>query len=261
LFERGSRNVALTPQGEALVEPIRGLVGYANRIERLIEHMRTGLSRALLIAATIYSEQPERTALISAFAEAYPNEEFELQSSYTAALDQGLLDGEFDMAATVGPPPDERFDWIPLRWFPVDLVVPATSELAMLHKGPLPAEALRGVWLSSFRRKTHPAFYQKLIEPLAALGAHVSYSPDQSPAGQLAYAALHNMVIPTGFVHYNDDDLRARGMLLRRLDIEPIAALMLVRARGTKTQAGERFWEFARRWASREASPLDAARE
>jgi LysR family transcriptional regulator, benzoate and cis,cis-muconate-responsive activator of ben and cat genes len=245
LFVRSGRGIELTQNGEALLEPVRGLVGYANRIDRLIQDMGAGRSRPLVVGASIYSEQPERTALFSAFMAEYPDDEIELETGYTLALFQGLLDGEFDFAVVIGPPPEERFEWIALRWFSVDVIVPMGSPLASETK--VSPEALRGVWIASFRRKRYPLLYDRLIQPLADLGAHVSYSPDQSPAGMLAYAALHDMVIPSAYVQHADEELAAHKMVRRRLHVEPVAAVMLVGARGARTALGERLWTIARR--------------
>jgi DNA-binding transcriptional LysR family regulator len=248
LFHRKGRRVELTANGEALVEPVRGLIGYANRIDRLILDMGVGRSRPIQIRVGMYTEFPERIALLTDFSEACPDDSFETDAGYAAAMTQELLDGVCDLAVQMEPVPDDRFEWIALRWFPVELIVPIESALAR-HKSELVSpEALQNVWIASFRRRSHPELYQSLIQPLADLGALVSYAPDQSPKGNLAYAAKHQMVIVNSFIQYSDEELASRQMVRRRLSIDPIVALMLVRAKGMKTAGQVRFWEFAERW-------------
>jgi len=246
LLTRLGRGVALTPQGEALVDLIRGLMGYANRIERVAQDLRGERSRPLLIGAAMPSEKPERTALITAFTKAHPEVELELETSYTIALFQGLLDGDYDMILVLSPVPDERFEAIVLKWFPVEVIVPQDSTLADLKE--VTQESLRGSCIVSFRRKRHPLFYDRLIQPLIDAGALVTYSPDQSPAGTLAYAATHDMVLPSGFEGHSDEDIHRWGMVKRPLTgVAPVSGLLLVRAKGASNKTGDLFWDFVKR--------------
>jgi len=243
LFVRLGRGVALTEQGEDLLNLASGLLGYANRIERLAQDVRLDSAPALLIGAPGHLDLPERTTLISAFTASHPEVTLELETGYSLALFQGVLDGHLDIAMIMTPTPDDRFEWLALKWFPVEVVVANHSELA--RQPAITPESLKGTEIASFRRARHPFLYDRLIQPLIEAGARVVYPPDQTAPGALAYAAEHGLVLPSGVQQYSDDELSRRGMIRRQLaGVGPVAGLLLIRLRASK--AGERFWRFAR---------------
>jgi len=248
LFLRAGRKVELTDRGKALVESVRGLIGYASRVDRLVNDLRLQREGPLQIGASIYSDFPERTALFAAFMAEYPQEEIELETAYTLALFDGLLEGAFDLAVITGPLPDpQRFQTLVMRWFPVEVIVPAASPLASAREVTL--EMLNGVSLAGFRRKRHPQLFDQLIQPLVNHGANLAFPPDQSPAGTLAFAARRDMITVTSFIQHSDEDVHAAKMVRRSLkDMAPVAALILVRAKDGPTGPSDPLWRFAEKW-------------
>lgn len=244
LFQRGGRSIALSEQGQALVNPVRRVLAQAKQLESEIRDLKMSVQAPITLGATIYSDFPERTRLVTDFIEAHPEEKIELESGYTLAFYDQLLAGELDFAIIIGPPPEDSFDAIVLRWFDPEMIVPTASPLAA-HPA-IPSQLLRSASIASFRRKRHPALFDQVIQPLIDLGGTVHYSPDQSPPGLLAFAAHHDLVVPVGFPMHSDEQLRAAGMVRRRVSgAKPVAALQLVRARGHSTSRCDRFWKFA----------------
>ena len=246
LFVRTSRSVELTHMGDALVEPARGLVGYASRIDRVIRDMRVDRPCPLLIGSAMYSDFPERTALLAAFTEEYPDDLIDTETGYTLALFQALEEGTIDVAVIVGPLPESQFDYLVMRWFPFELIVPAASDLASQDE--IAPETLRGRHLGVFRQKSYPQLYNRTMQPLESLGMRVTSPPDQSPAGMLAYAALHGMIVPMPFTLHTQEELQSAGMVSRPVrDFDPVAAIMLVRHKGTAATISDKLWNFTRR--------------
>lgn len=244
LFERAGRGIALTPQGQALIPSVRNLLSHVKQFEGEITDLRTNAMTPMLMGVTMYSDYPERSELIARFLEAYPEERIELETGYTLALYEGLLAGEFDFAIVIGPPADERFDVIFLRWFEPYALVPATSPLA--RQETIYPEHLSTESIACFRRKRHPWLFDELIQPFAQAGATVHYAPDQTPAGALAFAAQAGMSIVAAFPMHSDELVKDYNMVRRKLGgLGSIAAIQLVRARGLSTVRSDRFWNFA----------------
>ncbi len=153
-FLRSGRNVVVTSAGAALVEPVRGLIAYSQRIERLVRDRSARQPRTLRIGVALHSDFIERTALLADFFEAYPDQQVSQETGYTNGFYQSLLDCELDAAILVGPTPDESFDWVALRWFNAAVVVPSRDELAG-HASVAPL-MLAGRSIVSFPRKPHP---------------------------------------------------------------------------------------------------------
>ncbi|AEG50845.1 transcriptional regulator, LysR family [Sphingobium chlorophenolicum L-1] len=250
LFLRSGRNVVVSSAGAALIEPVRGLVAYSQRIERLVRDRSARQPRTLRIGVAIHSDFSERTALLADFFEAYPNQQVSQETGYTIGLYQSLLDCELDAAILVGPAPDESFDWIALRWFEAAVILPRDDELA--GETSLKPDMLTGRSIVAFPRKRHPELYDKLIQPLADIGAVVVNSPDQTPLGMLAYAQMHGACVPVAFPQLSDEELDRHHMVSRPLSgLNATAALLVVRARGDNG-VNDGFWRFA----AQRGSPL-----
>lgn len=243
LFVRSGRNAEMTSGGIALIEPIKGLISYSRRLDRLIRDRSSRQPRTLLIGATMYSATAERTALLADFHRAYPDQQLSMESGYTLGLYQSLLDCELDAAFVVGPVPDERFDWIALRWYEPEVIMSEACDLA--GEEAVAMAMLRDRTVLSFQAKRYPDLYERLMAPLAACGAKIEFAPDQTPAGMLTQAAEEGSLVPVAFELVAREELARHGMVARPLTgLGRIGALMLVRGRGDNG-VNDTLWRFA----------------
>lgn len=250
LLERLPRHVDLTPEGRAMLPAFRDLVESAATTGSLVQRLENERTRPPRIGVAVYASQPERSALLADFEETHPNATFEIETGYTRALLHGLWEGDFDILAISSPVPDARFEYIVLRWFQVQVVVPRSSPLAVLES--VPISALSGCELAAFERSRQPRMFDQMIAPIQAAGARLVFPDDQGKLGILTYAADHEIAVILSFDEYSPDDVERAGMVARPLkDFNPIAALMLLRIAHEGESRSDRLWEFARNWVAR----------
>ncbi|WP_374346367.1 LysR family transcriptional regulator [Phenylobacterium sp.] len=163
LFERTTRQVGLTRQGERLVPAARRLLADAATLQERVAEMRGGRTRRLAFGAAFYTlDIPERVRLIEAFQAEQAGAPFEVTTAWQHELVPQLDQGRIDMALLIGAPVP-RADYVReratrpmletafpedlprlvLRREPVRLLIPAESPLAWRRT--LPREALDGV--------------------------------------------------------------------------------------------------------------------
>jgi DNA-binding transcriptional LysR family regulator len=254
LLERLPRQVVLTTQGRTMLPAFRELVRSAAETGKLVEQLNAARARPPRIGVSVYSVQPERSRLLADFEAAFPNASFEIETGYTRALLHGLWERQFDILAVSAPVPDERFDYLVLRWFPVQLIVAEGSPLAALET--IPQSAIKGLKIASWERRLQPRMFDQLAVPLQQAGAELVYPSDQGKLGILTYAADHGVAAILSFDQYGDDDLRRAGMVARPLKgMRPVAALMLLRLASGDRSASDRLWSFARRWVAKSGVP------
>lgn len=254
LLERLPRKIVVTRQGQAMLPAFRDLLQASAETGDLVDQLLQNKVRSPRIGVAVYTVQPERSALLADFEAAFPNASFEIETGYTRALLHGLWEGKFDILAVSSPIPDERFEYIILRWFPVQLVVPQDSPLAALRT--VPTSALSGLTVASWERARLPRMFDQMVRPLEDFGVNLVFPDDQGKLGILAYAADHGVAAIRSLDEHGEDDLRRVGMVARPLeDIRPVAAVMLLRlARGDRPAAAM-LWNFARRWVEQRKVP------
>lgn len=256
LLERLPRKVVATPQGQAMLPAFRDLLHAASETGNLVQQLLMDRARAPRIGVAVYTSQPDRSALLADFEAAFPTASFEIETGYTRALLHGLWEGKFDILAVSSPIPDDRFEYIVLRWFPVHLVVPQDSPLAALSA--VPVSALAGLSVASWERARQPRMFDRMVAPLRDLGARLVYPDDQGKLGILAYAAEHGIATFRSFDEYGEDDLRRVDMVARPLEnVRPVAAAMLLRLAQSDQLRVARLWNFARRWVEKRGIPQD----
>ncbi|ABQ68322.1 MULTISPECIES: LysR family transcriptional regulator [Sphingomonadales] len=254
LLERLPRKVLVTQQGQAMLPAFRDLVRAASETGDLVQQLSLDRARVPRIGVAVYAVQPERSALLADFETAFPTAAFDIETGYTRALLHGLWEGKFDILAVSSPIPDERFEHIALRWFPVQVVVARDSPLAALET--VPISALAGLSIATWERARQPRMFDQMVLPLQDAGARLVFPDDQGKLGILAYAADHGVAAMRSFDEYAEDDLRRVGMVARPLEaMRPVAALMLLRLAQSDQPRAARLWNFARRWVERRAIP------
>lgn len=247
LLIRSARGVALTPEAQRLLDPFRELVGRGNRITRLARDVREGEERPIQLGVTMYSDRPERADLINAFLEANPGKHVQLETIYTVELHLALLSARYDLGFSIGPPPEDDFEYLVIRHFRTELLIPNGSPLAELDE--IPQEAVVGTRISSIRRQRFPQLFDTALKPLEDMGAVLTYPSDQTPMGLLTHSQAHNAVIAMAIPFVSEDRLSEAGLSRRPVQgLDPPVALMLIRPKQAATHVSSRMWDFAQAW-------------
>lgn len=258
LLIRSARGVALTPEAQRLLDPFRELVGRGNRITRLARDVREGEKRPIQLGVTMYSDRPERADLINAFLESHPGKHVQLETIYTVELYLALLSARYDLGFSVGPPPDEDFEYLVIRHFRTELLIPAGSPLADLDE--IPQEALVDTPILCIRRQRFPPLFDAALQPLEDIGAVLTYPSDQTPMGLLTHSRTHDSIIAMAIPFVSEDTL-ADARLTRRYvqGLDPPVALMLIRPKQAATHVSALIWDFAKAWIAGQGNMGKAA--
>ncbi|MBL8307834.1 MAG: LysR family transcriptional regulator [Rubrivivax sp.] len=105
LLSRTTRRMSLTPEGEAVVDGARRILGEIEELDRLLVRSRS-LPRGLLrVNATLGFGRSHVAPMISRFVRHHPEVEVQLQLSVNPPP---LTDDAFDVCIRFGEPPDAR---------------------------------------------------------------------------------------------------------------------------------------------------------
>jgi len=247
LFDRSGKRIVVTEKGQALMPGIREVVQSAIRLEKLMADLGSATDGPVLVGVSLASDLPERGRLFAGFAAEFTTIPIEQQAGNVPVVMQRVLEGTLDAAIVVGPP-DDRFECLVLKWLENEVFVP--SELQVASQSDLDADSLSGLTLAAFRRERHPAQYDLTVCPLVDAGVKVVLAPDDSAGGLLAFASAKRAILLSSHVRCSDEQLARADMVRRPLRLEPVTALMSIRAKGGCSPAGNRFWQFAQRFAS-----------
>lgn len=253
LLIRSARGVTLTPEAQRLLVPFRELIGRGNRITRLARDVREGEQRPIQLGVTMYSDHPERANLINAFLEAHPDKNVQVETIYTAELYLALLSARYDLGLSVGPPPDEDFEYQVIRHYRMELLVPSGSPLAKQDE--IPLDALAGTRIACFRRQRFPALFDTALQPLEEAGAILTYPSDQTPVGLLTHGRANQAIIAMAIPFMSNDTLQTAGYIRRPVQgMDPPIALMLLRPKQAATHISASMWDFTQSWIAAQGS-------
>ena len=105
LVNRSTRRMSLTPEGEAVVEQARRILGDIEDIDRLLQRSREVPRGLLRVNATLGFGRSHVAPLISRFVRKHPEVDVQLQLSVNPPP---LTDDAFDVCVRFGLPPDSR---------------------------------------------------------------------------------------------------------------------------------------------------------
>lgn len=105
LLNRTTRRMSLTPEGEAVVEHARRILGDIEELDRLLFGTRQTPKGLLRVNATLGFGRSHVAPVISRFVRRYPDVEVQLQLSVNPPP---LTDDSFDVCLRFGAPPDAR---------------------------------------------------------------------------------------------------------------------------------------------------------
>lgn len=105
LFNRTTRRMSLTPEGEAVVERARRILGDIEELDQLLLQSKQVPRGLLRVNATLGFGRSHVAPVISRFVRRHPEVEVQLQLSVNPPA---LTDDAFDVCIRFGQPPDSR---------------------------------------------------------------------------------------------------------------------------------------------------------
>ncbi|WP_232491780.1 LysR family transcriptional regulator [Novosphingobium kaempferiae] len=230
LFDRNSRNVALTSAGEALLPIVERLTADFDHAFSELAHSFAGERGRVVVGALPSVAAGALPSAISSFRTRYPQVEVILHDHLSGNLYQQMLERQIDLAITT-PPETEGFEFEKLMDDPLVLVCPIGSDLdepgpaqwSVFSEHPFIAMAPR----SSVRELTDAAFN------IAGLSVRGLYDCTQlATVGALIHAGLGITALPLstlGMLH--SDRIATRELeqpsIIRRIGIATLSGRTL----------------------------------
>lgn len=242
LFDRTTRSVSLTEQGEELFEAARNVTKAAEAADRLALDLGRRNRTVLRIGAPPYSRIiRERRDLLARFAHAHPNVSLELEMGCAPTLLGRLATGNIDLAFIIGDTDAPGVESLVLKHIGVELTFDRDHPWGNLPS--ISPRATVGQPIEVFIRKLNPAMWDQLYAPLVEAGTDLVEVPE------LAEGAPERMRSPDAVAAYFD--LGADDAGFAEIVRIPVAApatvpFRLLRHIAQPSKAGEAFWHLAR---------------
>ena len=134
LFERSSRSVALTADGEALLGLARESVEKSAEVGMLASRIRGGVDGRFTVGMCLGGAGPLNALILDSFAAKHPRVELRAAEVEMADQHAALLDGRVDVLLHYGPAGHDELASQPLFSEPRVAVVPASSSLAKARR-------------------------------------------------------------------------------------------------------------------------------
>jgi DNA-binding transcriptional LysR family regulator len=264
LFDRTTRQVALTPAGAALLPAARRLVEDGQRLAVLASELRGAPRRKLTLGAAFYTiDIPERVTLLESFFAEHPDVALDVSPAWQRELVVELQAGRLDLALLIGMPvpraqlaheiaaiatveilyPDDLPRMV-MRREQIGLLIPRESSLAALPE--VPVSALAGMRVSMLGQNHGLAIVEPLRQWLAEAGAQPVVPPEPHGIGVERYGRQFR--IPAVTLGWFGGGGPADDMVRRPLAGLALATeLALLHAPGDAAGDAAIFWEHARR--------------
>jgi len=192
LFERSTRQVELTAEGEFLLEHAARLIQESDRLMNAAREIRGDLKNRLRLGAALYTfDIVERRQLIEGFVDAYPKIDLRVDAHPQVGILQALAGHNLDVALIIGLAiPDADFEGgrrgelifpaslrrLTIRRERVGLRVPVDSPLAAYSV--IPAVALAGQTVIVPSAEHGAQLMQPILDFLIASGATIIEPPE-----------------------------------------------------------------------------------
>ena len=169
LFDRTSRRVLLTPEGEAFLEDVRGVLrGLEEAVDRVrgVAQGERGRLRVGFVGSAVSTRFP---AGVAAFRERHPAVRLELRESGTLVQRRAIAEGRLDVGLfrNLGETPDD-LTTEPFLHDSYILALPERHPLA--RRDSVNLADLRDVPLVMYPRPVFPAAYDAIIEACRSVG-------------------------------------------------------------------------------------------
>lgn len=255
LFERSSRNVALTREGRLFIHDARRMVAQSERLMRAADEIRR---TELRLGTAIYTVLiPERVSLLTGFFARYPETRVQVTNLFQVDQYARLRLGELDLALSIGLPPaglratDEGeseivfppdFERMVLNARRVGLRVPDGSPLAKMEK--IALSDLKGVRIVMLGDFHGTELIDALSLPLAEAGAELVVPPEGNAIAVEQFGQAEGLpAVALGWFEYGGTPGGVR--VVEGLEVHTELALLRLHAAEHGAPA-EIFWKYAR---------------
>lgn len=257
LFVRSTRHVALTEEGERLLERARLVVEQVDATLALARTLAAGDASTLKIGIPLYGVFVEpRTALFDRFIQKYPNARLETEMGNVAKLLAAMLQGELDAIFAMenpGKTDGAEIEALTLCEGGIDIVMDRTDPLAAQEI--VAADHIKGREMAVFSRIANADMFQLLF------GA---FDPDSVRFVDFSdfsfFRHLGERQLITALPAWQPLPM---GGLLRRpfAGTDRVLRFQLLRHRAHQLPLLERFWRMARGLAAdaRHPAPMEKA--
>jgi len=130
LFERNSRNVALTPAGRHFLADCRAVLDQFDAACRDVQLVAGGMKGELKLGFMMHAAHSVIPALVRLYSEARPDVRLILEERIPTDIDEMLAEGKLDAAVTFGGGPAPHLRTLLLARDRLCLIVPANHRLA-----------------------------------------------------------------------------------------------------------------------------------
>jgi DNA-binding transcriptional LysR family regulator len=247
LFERSTRRVRLTTQGEQLLPIAKRLLAGVVALDECSYDIKLGIKNRIRIGTVGYYE-PMRRALLQDFMSCHANVDVEVESvrSPQDGIDQlvnGKLDAAFLLQASPQSPLPE-LETVVLAREPAGLLINADSPLAA--KPALEPRDLANCDIALFRRELCAPLHDEFMKHLAPFAARFVLLHEASETGLLE--TVKHRHIPAACVRWwHSDDYQPEGVSHRYLKGTSLEmSYVFVRLRGRASNTGEALWRLAK---------------
>jgi DNA-binding transcriptional LysR family regulator len=248
LFERSTRRVRLTTQGEQLLPIAKRLLAGVTALNKCSYDIRLGI-RSLIRIGTVGYYEPMRRALLQDFMSCHANVGVEVESvrSPQDGIEQ-LVNGKLDVAfllQTSPQAPMPELETVVLAREPAGLLINADSPLAA--KPALAPRDLANCDIALFRRELCAPLHDEFMKHLAPFAGRFVLLHEASESGLLEI--VKHRRIPAACVRWwHSDDYRPEGVSHRRLKGTSLEmSYVFARLRGRASKNGEALWRLAKR--------------
>lgn len=264
LFNRTTRHIALTPEGERLLPMVQSLLQRVQDVREEAEGMQYAMKTRFRLGAAMYTmDFVDRVELLDAFSAARPDIRMTVDNRLQSDQVVDLLTGKLDASLLLGIPVDRpaqeflgavhpgeianevqypvSLDRVLLRRRAIGLLVPADSDLAR-HKV-IPATALAGHRVAMVSNEHGDHFVNPIANFLLQCGA-VPRAPAEGNAMAVERYAQRNGLCAIGIGWFPT----LSGMVRRPvegMDFHLDFALVLGTA---PNMAARRLFDFAAQW-------------
>ena len=271
LFERSTRQIALTAHGSNLLESVTRFLGETDLLERRVHAAQMVARETFRLGATHYIlDFAERIELLDAFEREFPHVQYSIDNFLQVEQVPKLISGSLDISLLLGFPvgyseyndrtsfgkddvvnelvyPDSLENRVLLGLRRVELLVPQESDLANFEIIPLSALSSKQIAMLGV---SHGA---ALIRPILALlercGAYPVTPPDTNSMAVNRYATI-NRIAAVDLGWHPPTNIPNANMIRRPLEGLHLHTEFAVVLGKEPTPAALKFFAFARKWAT-----------
>ncbi|MBB3558830.1 DNA-binding transcriptional LysR family regulator [Rhizobium sp. BK512] len=241
LFERNSRNVALTPAGQHFLADCRAVLEGFDAACRDVQLVASGMKGELKLGFMMHAAHSVIPTLVRLYSRARPDVRLILEERIPTDIEEMLTEGKLDAAVTFSGGPAPHLRTLLLARDRLCLIVPSDHPLAEAETiGP---QSLSGEKLIAAPASVAPTLRSAIGLYCADGGVipHFAFEPRlQHTIIRLVQEGLGVALIPQSLC----DDL-AEGVISRRLDDAPEFDVVLCAPRAARNPAVPQLFEIA----------------